>query len=64
MSMSIRYIRGLRKEDSMVKILLACSAGMSTSLLVNKMQAYAASKNIDASIEARISPNWLMNLPV
>ncbi len=37
----------------MVKILLACSAGMSTSLLVNKMQTYAASKNIDASIEAK-----------
>lgn len=33
-------------------IMLACSAGMSTSLLVAKMQKIAASKGIDAKIFA------------
>lgn len=47
------YKGASRKKDSMVKILLACSAGMSTSLLVNKMRAYATSKNIEATIEAK-----------
>lgn len=36
----------------MKKILLVCSAGMSTSLLVNKMRAAAAERNIEALIEA------------
>lgn len=36
----------------MIKILLVCSAGMSTSLLVQKMQAYAAQEGIDAHISA------------
>ncbi|ATX71123.1 PTS sugar transporter subunit IIB [Spiroplasma clarkii] len=35
----------------MKKILLACNAGMSTSLLVNKMKA-AATKNLAVEIEA------------
>lgn len=36
----------------MIKILLACSAGMSTSLLVTKMEAAAKESNIDAKIWA------------
>lgn len=36
----------------MKKILLVCSAGMSTSLLVSKMKAVAAERNIEAEIEA------------
>ncbi len=36
----------------MIKILLACSAGMSTSLLVTKMEAAAKEANIDAKIWA------------
>ena len=36
----------------MYKILLFCNAGMSTSMLVSKMQKYAKDNNIDASIEA------------
>lgn len=36
----------------MVKILLCCSAGMSTSLLVTKMKKIAEEKNIDAKIWA------------
>lgn len=36
----------------MVKILLCCSAGMSTSLMVNKMQAAAEAKGIEAEIWA------------
>lgn len=36
----------------MYHILLVCSAGMSTSMLVKKMQDAAASKNIDAKIWA------------
>lgn len=36
----------------MIKILLTCSAGMSTSLLVTKMEAAAKEANIDAKIWA------------
>ncbi|MDB8805450.1 MULTISPECIES: PTS sugar transporter subunit IIB [Romboutsia] len=36
----------------MVKIMLACSAGMSTSLLVTKMEAAAKEKDIEAEIWA------------
>ncbi|SFC99583.1 PTS sugar transporter subunit IIB [Clostridium uliginosum] len=36
----------------MKKILLVCSAGMSTSLLVSKMQAAATEKGIECSIQA------------
>ena len=36
----------------MYKITLCCNAGMSTSMLVKKMQAAAAEQNIDATIEA------------
>lgn len=45
----------------MTKIILACAAGMSTSLLVNKMKEAAEAGNIEASIkaipEAAISEN-------
>jgi len=37
----------------MKKILLCCNAGMSTSLLVQKMQKEAASRGLDVEIEAR-----------
>ena len=36
----------------MIKIMLACSAGMSTSLLVTKMEAAAKEQNIEAQIWA------------
>lgn len=36
----------------MVKIMLACSAGMSTSLLVTRMEKAAAEKGIEAKIWA------------
>ena len=36
----------------MVRILLCCAAGMSTSLLVTKMEAAAKSKGIEAKIWA------------
>ncbi len=36
----------------MKKILLVCAAGMSTSLLVNKMKAAAKEKGIEISIDA------------
>lgn len=36
----------------MVKILLVCSAGMSTSMLVKKMQDDASSRGIDVEIKA------------
>lgn len=36
----------------MTKILLCCSAGMSTSMVVKKMRAAADSKNIDVEINA------------
>lgn len=36
----------------MKKIYLFCNAGMSTSMLVNKMKEAAKSKNINVEIEA------------
>ena len=36
----------------MTKIILCCSAGMSTSLLVSKMQASAKERGIEAQIQA------------
>lgn len=36
----------------MIKILLFCNAGMSTSMLVSKMRQAAKKKNIEATIEA------------
>ncbi len=36
-----------------MNILLACNAGMSTSLLVQKMRAEAAAQGIEATIEAK-----------
>ena len=36
----------------MKKILLLCSAGMSTSILVKKMKESAEKRNIEAEIEA------------
>jgi len=36
----------------MKKIILLCNAGMSTSMLVNKMKAIAKEKHIDCEIEA------------
>ena len=37
----------------MKKILLCCNAGMSTSLLVQKMQAEVSNRGLDVEIEAR-----------
>lgn len=37
----------------MTKILLCCSAGMSTSILVKKMQEEARKQNIEVKIEAK-----------
>jgi len=46
----------------MKKILLVCSAGMSTSLLVTKMQEVAKEQGVEAEIwavgEAEASSNW------
>lgn len=36
----------------MIKVLLFCNAGMSTSMLVSKMKKAAKEKNIEAHIEA------------
>jgi Phosphotransferase system cellobiose-specific component IIB len=36
----------------MIKIMLACCAGMSTSVLVSKMKAYCQNSNIEAEIWA------------
>lgn len=46
----------------MVNIMLVCAAGMSTSLLVNKMKEYAAKQNMQVNIwatgEADFKLNW------
>ncbi|UJF17456.1 PTS sugar transporter subunit IIB [Vibrio sp. SS-MA-C1-2] len=37
----------------MMKILLLCAAGMSTSMLVKKMEAHATANNIEVEIDAQ-----------
>jgi len=41
-----------KEEETMKNILLVCSAGMSTSMLVTKMQESAKEKGIDVMIKA------------
>lgn len=43
----------LRKEKIMRKVLLVCAAGMSTSLLMNKMREYAQSIQYDMEVDAQ-----------
>ncbi len=43
-----------------MKILLVCAAGMSTSMLMRKMEEYAAANGIEMSVDA-ISVNDLKN---
>lgn len=47
----------------MVKILLICSAGMSTSLLVKKMQANAEERGIDVKIWSCSEIDMEANIP-
>lgn len=47
----------------MVKILLVCSAGMSTSLMVNKMKDSAKAKGIESEIWAVSDAEAADNLP-
>ncbi|MBM7601270.1 PTS system cellobiose-specific IIB component [Virgibacillus halotolerans] len=45
-----------------MKIILVCSAGMSTSMLVNKMKKSAEERNITADIEAMAESELKNNL--
>ena len=47
----------------MVKILLCCSAGMSTSVMVNKMKEAATKKGIEAEIWAEPMDKALVEVP-
>ncbi len=47
----------------MVKVLLLCSAGMSTSLMVTKMKDSAKAKGIEAEIWAVSESEAIDNLP-
>lgn len=51
------------EEYFMVKILLVCSAGMSTSLMVNKMKDSAKAKGIESEIWAVSDAEAADNLP-
>lgn len=42
----------------MTKILLVCAAGMSTSMLVERMKKAATAKGIEAKIEAHPAPDF------
>jgi len=59
---SLMFPKKLRRVIRMKRILLVCSAGMSTSLLVTKMQEAAADQGEEAEIwavaEADASTNW------
>lgn len=45
------------------KILLVCNAGMSTSMLVKKMQASAENKDLNIHIQALSDPEARKNIP-
>ena len=47
----------------MVKILLVCSAGMSTSLMVNKMKDSAKARGVEAEIWAVSDAEAANNIP-
>lgn len=47
----------------MKKILLICSAGMSTSILVGKMREAAKAQNLDAQIEAVAAEKFVELIP-
>ena len=47
----------------MKKILLVCCAGMSTSLLVTKMEGAAKEKKLIAKSGQQVKKNYQMNLP-
>ncbi|MGE7877978.1 PTS sugar transporter subunit IIB [Peribacillus muralis] len=44
--------QGNYEEENELNILLCCSAGMSTSLLVNKMEKAASQEGVNAKIQA------------
>lgn len=41
-----------KKERSLMKILLVCNAGMSTSMLVSRMEKVAVEKGLEVEIQA------------
>ena len=47
----------------MKTIMLVCNAGMSTSMLVTKMEKAAASQGVEAKILLSLFPKWTRNLP-
>jgi len=47
----------------MIKIFLCCAAGMSTSMVVNKMKQAAAQKGLEADITAVAMEEFDANLP-
>lgn len=47
----------------MIKIFLCCAAGMSTSMVVNKMKQAAAEKGLEADITAVAMEEFDANLP-
>ena len=47
----------------MIKIFLCCAAGMSTSMVVNKMKQAASQKGLDVDITAVAMEEFDANLP-
>lgn len=50
----MRYSKGVKKKERnrVMKILLVCCAGMSTSMLVQRMDKAVKAKGVDATIDA------------
>ncbi len=46
------YAKHREMEEKMIRILLACAGGMSTSLLMNKMKDEADKRGIEISVDA------------
>ena len=47
-----RYSAGIVEEDAMIRVLIVCSWGMSTSLLVESMEAAAKERQYELNVEA------------
>lgn len=52
LQLSLSVNNGLESDFKMKRILLCCNAGMSTSLLVQKMKKEVESRGLDVSIKA------------
>jgi PTS system cellobiose-specific IIB component len=57
-----RYSAGIVKEDAMIRVLIVCSWGMSTSLLVESMEAAAKERQYELNVEALSAGEYIASV--